>query len=137
MPLLTPDRMTRVIHGVFAVLAAFFIAMALGAIFVRDLDSLPAWLGAPIGLGGAAALFSVSYLAPRRTSNIVYDEGYRHDWLHAQAMGYWAFVFAFAIGGNLVAAEILSLRRAFLSCTMGAASVPFIWFLAHRLFDRA
>ena len=132
MTFLTPGRITWITQAVFAALALFFLGMALGAVFAPDLGALPGWLGAPVGLIGAVLLFSAAWFAPRRAANIAFDEGYQHDWLHAQARGYWAFVFAFAIGGNLVAADILPAGRAFMACSLGAAAVPFVWFLARR-----
>lgn len=127
---MSPSTIGRVRNVVFAVLAATFLGIALLAALRIEAAVLVGWVSLLVGVLGALVLFGVAALAPPRATAIAYDEGHDDRWLRAQALGYWAAVFVFAICGNLVSVGWLDLPRAFVCGGMVVAATPFVRFLA-------
>ena len=131
MPLnsLTPRAVERARDAAYAVLGTVFAGTAIGVLTVGYEALLPAWAYAAVGVGGAAALFAVAVLAPRRSTEIAYDEGACAAWLHSQAFGYWAGIATFAAAGNAAALGVVELVPALFAAAMLTASSPFWHFL--------
>ncbi|RVT87298.1 hypothetical protein DXV76_04245 [Rhodobacteraceae bacterium CCMM004] len=127
---MSPKVVSLVTQAAFAALALTFIAVAALALLTDDVRAYPIWLAGPVGLLVAAALFAVGWVAPRRSSAIVWDEATQDAWLRAQATGYWVGILAFVAFGNMVAAGWVDLGTAFLVSAMLTAAAPFVRFLA-------
>ena len=137
LPFLTPRAVGLTRTAVQAMLAATFVASGV-AVLIWGFGPLPpAWFCLGVGLLGTVVLVAVPVLAPRRSSEIAYDEGARLAWLDAQAFGYWVGLGGFVVVGNAAALGLASVAQAYFVAGMATGAAPFLQVLVAQARGRA